>query len=82
MEATKLTHFGKDHLSGCSTLTHFCLIFSILGVHVRMRNAFLCVFKVLVQSLIFIGLVPSIDLVKYFYFSARIFSSAQETIAF
>lgn len=33
------------------------------------------VVKVLVQYLIFIGLVSYIDLVKYFYFSARIFTS-------
>lgn len=42
----------------------------------------MCVVRVLVQYLVFIGLVPYIDLDKYFYFSARIFTSAKKTIAF
>lgn len=40
------------------------------------------VVKVLVQYLMFIGLVPYIDLDKYFYFSARIITSVCKTIAF
>lgn len=77
-EATKLAHFGKAHLTTLHWLT-FALFFPFWGCMSGWEMPF-CIYvvKVFVQYLVFIGF----DLIKYFHFSARIFTSVPKTIAF